>query len=148
MRLTKHFTLEEFERSNTASRLGLDNTIPLTYRYRALRLAWFLEKLRQHTGPIRISSGYRGTALNKAVGGSKHSDHCTMRAVDIQIARMTPSDVASLIDSIYPLSSYRVMITEAHRATRWLHISLPKDNRRGMLLDYKNGHYRTIRGYQ
>ena len=32
MRLTKNFSLEEFERSDTAKRLGIDNTVPKALR--------------------------------------------------------------------------------------------------------------------
>ena len=60
-RLTKNFTLEEFERSDTAKRLGIDNHVP---QFAVERLRTLCEKVlqpvRDHFGvPIIITSGYR-----------------------------------------------------------------------------------------
>jgi hypothetical protein len=44
------------------------------------------EKIREHFGvPIHISSGYRSKELNKAVGGSATSQHCSGEAIDIDM---------------------------------------------------------------
>ena len=42
------------------------------------------EPLRVYVGgPIKINSFYRGPELNKAIGGSKKSQHCHGQAMDI-----------------------------------------------------------------
>ena len=44
------------------------------------------EPIRKHFGkPIHISSGYRSEALNKAIGGSLTSQHCSGEAIDIDM---------------------------------------------------------------
>jgi hypothetical protein len=44
------------------------------------------QPIREHFGvPIHISSGYRSYALNKAVGGSASSQHCSGEAIDIDM---------------------------------------------------------------
>lgn len=44
------------------------------------------EPIRKHFGkPIHISSGYRSIALNKAIGGSLTSQHCSGEAIDIDM---------------------------------------------------------------
>jgi hypothetical protein len=44
------------------------------------------QPIRDHFGvPIRISSGYRSAALNKAIGGSLSSQHCSGEAIDIDM---------------------------------------------------------------
>ena len=86
MRLSKNFTLTEFEKSQTAIRQGLDNSMPEEHLENAKALCEnVLQKVRDHFGPVIINSGYRGEALNKAVGGSSKSQHCKGQAADIEI---------------------------------------------------------------
>lgn len=85
--VTMHFTIEELYRSDTAKRLGIDNkpstqqTINLVYL-----AAYVLEPLRVAMNePVKISSGFRCQALNKAVGGVYNSQHLKGQAADICI---------------------------------------------------------------
>src|SRR5215813_846587 len=83
--LSKHFTLEQMIRSQTAVREGIDNTPP----------QWAIENLSQLCGQaldaiveqsgcgLEISSGYRSFELNRAVKGSRNSQHCLGEAADI-----------------------------------------------------------------
>jgi hypothetical protein len=71
--------------STTAKRLGLDNT-PTEADIKNMELICekIFEPLRAHVnGPIKINSFYRGPVLNKAIGGSKSSQHMTGQAMDI-----------------------------------------------------------------
>ncbi len=83
----KHFTIAEFIRSNTADAKGINNKIPkdLVPNVEAL-VDNVLDPLREWYGkPIRINSGYRCEALNKAVGGLDNSYHLTGCAADIDV---------------------------------------------------------------
>jgi hypothetical protein len=83
MRVSPHFELSEFTVSQTAARLGIDNTPPPEVLDNIKRTAQWLEGVRILLGvPIIISSGYRSPELNKAVSGSKTSQHMTGQAVD------------------------------------------------------------------
>jgi uncharacterized protein YcbK (DUF882 family) len=64
MRLSKNFTLEELTRSNTALRMGIDNT-PSKEHILKLRLltTQFLQVLRDRIGALRVTSGYRSPEL-------------------------------------------------------------------------------------
>ena len=87
MKLTKHFSLEEFSHSSTAKARGIDNTVPekLIPALRNL-CERVLEPLREQVRePVIISSGYRCPALNKAVGGSDTSQHMKGEACDIYV---------------------------------------------------------------
>jgi hypothetical protein len=87
MQLSPHFKLSEFTRSETAMRKRIDNT-PSPAHIENLRKVCekILEPVRNHFGkPVRINSGYRGPALNAAVGGSSKSQHCNGEAVDFEI---------------------------------------------------------------
>lgn len=83
MNLSTHFSLEEFTASQTASRLGLDNTPPPEVQSRLKNTAMGLEAVRILLGaPIIVNSGYRSPIVNKAVGGAQNSQHLTGEAVD------------------------------------------------------------------
>ncbi len=77
MKLSNNFTLEEFYKSQTAIRNGIDNTpsaeviVNLECLVRNL-----LQPLRDKLGRgIRVSSGYRCQELNRRIGGALNSDH-------------------------------------------------------------------------
>ena len=86
MKLTAHFDLSEFTRSESAKREGLDNT-PTAEHLENLKILCekVLEPIRLRFGSINISSGYRGKMLNHFIGGSVNSDHCVGRAADIDM---------------------------------------------------------------
>ena len=56
-----------------------------------------LQPVRNEFGPIRINSGYRSPALNKAVGGSKTSQHCSGQAADFESSRISNPELATWI---------------------------------------------------
>lgn len=82
--MTDHFSLAELTDSQTAARLGLDNT-PSPEIVDNLRLlcTTILEPARMALGPLRISSGYRAPAVNAAVGGDPDSAHLHGFAADV-----------------------------------------------------------------
>ena len=86
MRLTAHFDLSEFTRSESAKREGLDNT-PTAEHLENIKILCekVLEPIRLRFGSINISSGYRGKMLNHFIGGSVNSDHCVGRAADLDM---------------------------------------------------------------
>ena len=85
--VTMHFSIEEIYASDTAKRLGIDNTPSVQKMIHLVYLAaYVLEPLRVAMNrPIHISSGYRCEKLNKAVGGVYNSQHLKGQAVDIDI---------------------------------------------------------------
>ena len=87
MQLSEHLSLAEVTRSETAKRRGISNTPTDAHLANFKILAEkIFEPIRNHFGkPIHISSGYRSDALNKAVKGSKSSQHCKGEAIDIDM---------------------------------------------------------------
>ncbi len=139
MRLSKNFVLSEITRSNTAKRLGIDNEPTKKDLENLQRIVTnLLQPLRNHLGPIRISSGYRSKELNRAIGGSNKSQHSKGEAVDIQFwkeGQMCNKEVYDwIIDNAVEFDQ---MINEFDFA--WIHISLKKSkNRREVLEAYKD----------
>lgn len=139
MRLSKNFVLSEITRSNTAKRLGIDNEPTKKDLENLQRIVTnLLQPLRNHLGPIRISSGYRSKELNRAIGGSNKSQHSKGEALDIQFwkeGQMCNKEVYDwIIDNAIEFDQ---MINEFDFA--WIHISLKKcKNRREVLEAYKD----------
>ena len=99
MQLSEHFNLKEFTKSETAIRKRIDNT-PGPEHAQNLKIVCekILEPVRKHFGkPVRINSGYRGPALNAAVGGSSKSQHCNGEAVDFEIDGLANPELAKWV---------------------------------------------------
>jgi len=95
----RFFSWAEVTASATASRLGLDNTPPAdAQRALALLVAQVLDPLRQALGrPVRITSGYRAPAVNRAVSGSPTSQHMLGQAADIKVPGLSAEALATVI---------------------------------------------------
>lgn len=76
--LAPHFSSWEFKDHSTGELVTIDQ-----------RLLNLLERLRHETGdrPLRIVSGYRSPATNRAVGGARNSQHLYGRAADVEPGR-------------------------------------------------------------
>jgi hypothetical protein len=85
--VTMHFTVHELCASATAKAKGINNKPDIQQTINLVYLAaYVLEPLRIAMGePIKISSGFRCQALNKAVGGVANSQHCKGQAADLCI---------------------------------------------------------------
>jgi putative chitinase len=99
MQLSEHFNLKEFTKSETAIRKRIDNTPNAEHAQNLKNVCEkILEPVRRHFGkPVRINSGYRGPALNAAVGGSGKSQHCNGEAVDFEIDGLPNPDLAKWV---------------------------------------------------
>ena len=122
--LSPHFTLQEFVYSQTASRMGLDNT-PTTEAYVHLqRLAATMEKVRTICGsnPVTITSGYRSPAVNTACGGSETSAHMSGLAADFVIYGFgTPHEICLKLQSYLKELEIDQLIWEYGD---WVHLGL------------------------
>lgn len=126
MNLSPHFTLDELTRSDTATRLGIDNDPPLAL-YPALReTAAMLERIREHLStaagrpvPIRVSSGFRSLALNRALRSGDGSDHVQGLAADWTAPSFgTPYQIAMALAPHVDTLQIGQLI---HEFGRWIH---------------------------
>ena len=80
----KYFSLEELLTSSTARQKSIENLPSWSVVGHLLELGAFLDDLRSAWGSgIRVNSGFRNEALNKAVGGSNTSVHKIGYAADL-----------------------------------------------------------------
>ena len=96
MMLSKHFSLSELTKSDTAIRKGIDNT-PNDQEVENLILLCneILEPVREHYGiPFAPNSGFRCLDLNRAIGSSDNSQHVSGKAVDFEISGLDNKEVA------------------------------------------------------
>lgn len=134
MNLTANFSLHELSKSETALRMGLDNT-PDDEATENLRLLCekVLQPVRDHYGKgVKVNSAYRSPESNAAVGGSKTSDHCKGMAADIEIPGVANADLAQwIMDNL----DYTQLILEFYTPgipdSGWVHVSYnPADLRK------------------
>jgi hypothetical protein len=87
MQLSKNLSLAEMTISYEAKRRGIINTPTEDHLANMKKLSEnVFQPIREHfKSPIRISSGYRSLALNKAIKGAATSQHCSGEAMDIDM---------------------------------------------------------------
>jgi len=143
--LTSHFRYREMTHSNTAKRLGIDNTPPKEHvdNFKDL-LQNVMEPVRTHfEKPVIVTSGYRSLKLNRAIGSHDSSQHTTGEAIDFQVSKESLSDVYEWIvcESGLP---YDQIIYEFGESG-WIHVShtQKRENRRENLSAYKNRNGQT-----
>jgi hypothetical protein len=124
MNLTEHVTLEELIASDYALRHGINNMpVDHTVLSNLHTLAHGLERVRHlFMLPLLITSGYRGFALNVAVGGSSKSDHLKGLAADFHVPGITPREVCQRIIA-HPGIGWSKLIYEG----TWTHIAFPEE---------------------
>lgn len=127
----KYFTINELIQSDTAERLGIDNT-PNERQKVNLRLLILeiLDPLREAYGkPIYVNSGFRCEELNIAVKGALHSHHkCNngYAAADID-TRMGKNENIKLFNLIKALELPTCELI-LEKGGEWIHLSYnPKD---------------------
>jgi zinc D-Ala-D-Ala carboxypeptidase len=144
MKLGKYFSLSEMVKSQTAIRKGIDN-LPNDEQVEALieLVENVLDPVREHFGrPVTVNSGFRGKKLNKAIGGSKSSQHCKGEAADIEIPGVSNPEVAEWIKNNLDFDQ---LILEFHTSgipdSGWVHVSWrsSKKNRKQVLTLDKTG---------
>jgi hypothetical protein len=139
VKLSLNFTLAELTHSETAERLGLDNTPDEKVKANLVRLARMLEDVRRVLGrPIMVNSAYRSLAVNKAIGSKPTSQHCLGCAADIRVPGLTPNDIVNLV--VKSNIEYDQLIREFDS---WVHISITNTHtdkpRRQVLIIDKSG---------
>ncbi len=118
----RHFTIKELVRSDTATRLGINNMPPAS-AVKALNALVdnVLDPLRDAWGgPIHVNSGYRCPRLNQIVGGTPSSQHQRGEAADITVG--SPARNRRLLALIKRLDLPVDQCID-EKGCRWIHVS-------------------------
>ncbi len=132
MQLSEHFELAEFTRSSTAKRAGISN-MPTDAHLANIKLLCekILEPIRVHfSRSIILSSGYRSSTLNRAVGGSSSSQHCSGEAADIDMDGTNVTN-AQIFNYIKDNLEFDQLIWEFGTDSNpdWVHVSYESNGR-------------------
>lgn len=128
----KYFTIKELCKSFTAIQKRINNTPNSEIVNNLKQLVDFiLDPLRERYGkPITVNSGYRCPALNKAVNGSKTSQHVEGLAADITAGSSKENKI--LFELIQELNlPFDQLIDE--KKFSWIHVSFSKNPRKQIL---------------
>ena len=140
VRLSQNFTLQEYIKSQTALRQGIDN-MPNEQHLEKAKLLFenVVQPVRDNFGVTVINSGYRGPELNEAVGGSDKSQHCKGEAVDIEWPGVPNYDVAKWIHDNLDFDQLILeFYTPGIPDSGWVHVSYKEDaNRKSVLTAMK-----------
>jgi hypothetical protein len=140
MSLSDHFTLMELTKSQTAARLGIDNTpSDEVIGNLASMCDDILEPIRAHFGvPFSPSSAYRSEALNKAIGGSLRSFHLLGLAVDIELPGVSNPDLARWVQKNLVYDQVILECWTGEPGSGWVHIGDAVEPR-GQVLTFQRG---------
>lgn len=145
MKLSRHFSLSEMTKSQTASRLGIFNN-PDDEEVNNLSILCrkVLDQVRDNYGiPFSPSSGFRSSELNAQIGGASTSQHVEGRAADIEVPTV---DNLLLAVWIRDNLKFDQLILEHYDpvdpSSGWVHVSYAFKKNRMECLSYVDGDYR------
>ena len=136
---SKYFTFNELTRSDTANRLKIDNEPKeeatkdnikeLMLFLDGVREGWTEEcKDKGYGDPaIIVNSGYRSEALNKAVKGSKTSEHMLGTAADIEPKNGRNKEFFEWLKAYLDDKQFSQLINEypdKNDCPSWIHLSI------------------------
>jgi len=137
-KISNHISYKEAIKSNTATRLGINN-IPNDYQITNMVgvAVNVFEPLREYVGgPIKINSFFRCEDLNRAIGGSSRSQHCEGRAIDLDDTFGHKTN-AEMFHYIRENLNFDQLIWEFgnDKNPDWVHVSyVSKEENRGRVL--------------
>ena len=113
-KLSKNFRVREFACSDHSDPVFIDS-----------ELVGLLQAIRNHFGqPVRLTSGYRTAAHNKAVGGAPYSQHCYGRAADIRVDNTSVEAVAAYAETLLPDSGGIGRYPSSANRKGWVHLDV------------------------
>ena len=137
--MAKWFTYNELTKSDTANKLKIDNEpkeeatkdniIELMHFLDGVREGWTKECEDKDYGDaaIVVNSGYRSEALNKALNGSKTSEHLLGTAADIEPKNGRNKEFFEWMKTYVADKQFSQLINEypdKRNSPKWIHISI------------------------
>ena len=122
--MTKHFSFDELTSTSHNELLEANRESAKGFMKQLKYIAGTLEEIRAVLGvPLRVTSGFRNNALNKAVGGSPTSGHTKGLCADIVPIGMDALRAHKLVlENKDKCPSLKKCILEVVRGSEWLHV--------------------------
>lgn len=137
--MMNHFTIAELTYSQTAARKGIRNYPSAVERRNLMRLvnelldplrdAWAAHCLDAGLGSpgLLVTSGYRSTLLNEAVGGAPTSAHCAGLAADMVPQNGAMGEFCACVRQFLDGRDFDQLILErvnTRGVPQWVHLGL------------------------
>lgn len=141
-KISKNITYKEAVYSETAKRKGIENKPNDEQMANMFSIAEMIfQPLRSWVGgPIKINSFFRSPELNRAIGGSKSSQHCKGQAMDLDDVYGHKTN-AEMFMYIRENLNFDQLIWEfgTDENPNWIHVSYvdAQENRNRCLKAYK-----------
>ena len=142
MKLSKNFSLNELTKSQTAIRMGIDNTSDTEQLVNlAVLVQQVLQPCREQFGSISINSGLRVLKLNQAIGSSDKSQHTKGEAADFEAHSISNRRLAEWIEEKLDFDQLILEYPGPDPRDGWVHCSYKRDggNRKQVLTAVKEG---------
>ena len=142
----REVNLKELLFSETATRLGIDNTPNDQILINLQTLIYeVINPIVSQFGDVKITSGYRSPALCKAIGSSERSQHTTGMAVDCEVLGVPNKELADWIVNHLEFDQCILEFWKPEEINSgWVHVSYNKAGNRKMYLRAYKANGRTV----
>jgi hypothetical protein len=142
----REVSLKELLFSETATRLGIDNTPTDQILINLQTLIYeVITPIINQFGDIKITSGYRSPELCKAIGSSTTSQHTLGQAIDCEVLGVPNKELADWVVNHLEFDQCILEFWKPEETNSgWVHISYNKGNNRKMYLRAYKGNNRVI----
>jgi len=144
--MDRQVSLKELLFSETATRLGIDNTPTDQILFNLQTLIHeVINPIVNHFGDIKITSGYRSPELCLKIGSSIKSSHTLGQALDCEVLGVPNKQLADWVVSHLEFDQVILEFWKPEEANSgWVHISYNKGNNRKMYLRAYKSNNRTV----
>lgn len=144
--MDREVSLKELLFSETATRLGIDNTPTDQILINLQTLIYeIITPIVNQFGDIKINSGYRSPTLCKLIGSSERSQHTTGMAVDCEVLGVPNKELADWIVNHLEFDQCILEFWKPEEINSgWVHVSYNKAGNRKMYLRAYKANGRTV----
>jgi len=137
--MDRQVSLKELLFSETATRLGIDNTPTdqILFNLQTL-IQEVINPIVNHFGDIKITSGYRSPELCLKIGSSIGSQHTKGEAVDFIIPNISNQEVSLWIVQNLEFDQCILEFWKPETNSGWVHCSYSNTNRKMYLRAFKS----------
>jgi hypothetical protein len=143
MRISKYLILEDCTKSQTAIRLGINNTPNNEQLQQMMKVAALFDKVKDVIPYAEVSSFFRSDRVNRAIGGAIGSQHAKGQAIDIDSSNNAHNRM--IFEFIKDNLEFDQLIFEFGNDINpdWVHVSF-SDNPRKQVLRAKKVGKKTV----